>query len=140
MTRVVLEKRHFFGWCFFKTLTVKIKDTIDNIQPYECKYSLMKHASVKSWYDRTVGLEDYSMSLNRIMHIQKWDFGWCVTSKLNKICVKFSKIKVKMFSNGLCQHLSIAIFHVKNGLIHNYCGFYKWEWLIYVLLRTKFIR
>ena len=59
-----------------------------------------------------------------------------MTSKLNRICVKFSKIKVTMFTYDLCQHLSIAIFHAKNGLTHNYCEFYKWEWLIYVRFRT----
>jgi hypothetical protein len=45
-----------------------------------------------------------------------------------------------MFNNDLSQHLSIAIFHVKNGLIHNYSEFYKWEWLIHVWFRTNFIR
>ena len=45
-------------------------------------------------------------------------------------------MKLKLFSNDLCQHLSVAIFHVKNGLIHNYFEFYKWEWLIHIWFRT----
>ena len=53
------------------------------------------------------------------------------------IWVKFSKMKVKIFNNDIGQHLSIAIFHVKNGLTHNCCEFYKWEWLIHVRYRTK---
>ena len=69
--------------------------------------------------------EDHSVYLNRILQTQKQDFGGCVTSKLNRIWVRFSKMKVKRFNNDLYQHLSIVIFHAKNRLTHNYCGFYK---------------
>jgi hypothetical protein len=47
--RVVLEKPPFSGWCFFKSISVEIRGTINSIQPYECKHSLMKQVSVKSW-------------------------------------------------------------------------------------------
>ena len=57
-----------------------------------------------------MGLLQCSMSLNCIMHIQKWDFGGCVISKVHRIRMKFSKMKTKTFSNDLCEHLPIAIF------------------------------
>lgn len=35
-----------------------------------------------------------------------------MTLKLDEIWVVFSKIKLKMFSNGICQHLHAAVFDV----------------------------
>ena len=69
-----------------------------------------------------------------------WRVWRCVTSELNRIWVKFSKMKVKKFSYALRQHLSVALFHIKNRLTHNYCEFYKWKWLIHIWFWQKFIR
>ena len=35
-----------------------------------------------------------------------------MTSKLNEILVKFSKLKLKKFINAPCQYLFVAIFHI----------------------------
>ena len=82
-------------------------------------------------------LQDYSMYLKRTTHTRKWNFGGFITSKSNRICDKFSKIKTEVFNNVLCQYLSVAIFHVKKRFTQNCWAFYKWEWLIHVWLRTE---
>ena len=70
------------------------------------KVTLQLYYQVELWYFCKVRLQDYSMSLNRIMHTQKWYFRQRLTSKLNRIWVKFSKMKVKTFNNDLSQRLS----------------------------------
>ena len=63
-----------------------------------------------------VRLQDNSMSVNCTEYTHKQDFGGCVTSKLIRTWVKLSKMKVKTFYNAQYQHLSAAIFYIKNGV------------------------
>ena len=46
--KVVPEESQFFR-DFFRILIVEISDSIYNIQPYKCTYSLIKQVPVKPW-------------------------------------------------------------------------------------------